>query len=101
MSNSYAKRSITSSRLTMHKRLPLNGARMKSSYSLFACRRSIQNQPVGVELKPATFFPLNRSEMFWQGVTRRFLGKSSGNELDFDGFEVDCGVVAGSFAFDA
>jgi len=25
------------------------------------CRRSIQNQPVGVELKPATFFPLNRS----------------------------------------
>jgi hypothetical protein len=56
---------------------------------------------VGVELKPATFFLLNRSEMFWQGVTRRFLGKSSGNELDFDGFEVDCGVVAGSFAFDA
>ena len=32
------------------------------------CRRSIQNQPVVVELKPATFFPLNRSEMFWQGV---------------------------------
>jgi hypothetical protein len=28
--------------------------------------------------------------MFWQGVTRGFLGKSSGNELDFDGFEVDC-----------
>jgi hypothetical protein len=39
--------------------------------------------------------------MFWQGVTRRFLGKSSGNELDFDGVEVDCGVVAGSFALDA
>jgi hypothetical protein len=34
------------------------------------------NQPVGVELKPATFFPLNRSEMCWQGVTRGFLGKS-------------------------
>jgi hypothetical protein len=48
-----------------------------------------------------TFFPLNRSEMFWQGVTRRFLGKSSGKELDFDEFEVDCGVVAGSFALDA
>jgi hypothetical protein len=36
MSNSYAKRSITSSPLTMHKRLPLNGVRMKSSNSLFA-----------------------------------------------------------------
>jgi Ion channel len=58
-------------------------------------------QMSAVESKPATFFPLNRSEMFWQGVTRRFLGKSSGKELDFDGFEVDCGVVAGSFAFDA
>jgi hypothetical protein len=39
--------------------------------------------------------------MFWQGVTGGFLGKSSGNELDFDGFEVDWGVVVGSFAFDA
>jgi len=54
-----------------------------------SCRRSIQNQPVGVELKPATFFPLNRSEMFWQGVIWGFLGKSSGNESDFDGFAVD------------
>ena len=40
--------------------------------------------------------------MFWQGVTRGFLGKSSGNELDFGGFEVDYGgVAAGDFAFDA
>jgi hypothetical protein len=32
------------------------------------CRRSIQNQPVMVELKPATFFRLNPAEMFWQGM---------------------------------
>jgi hypothetical protein len=32
------------------------------------CRRSIQNQPVTVELKPATFFPLNPAQMFWQGM---------------------------------
>jgi hypothetical protein len=28
------------------------------------CQRSNQNQPVGVESKPATFFPINRSAMF-------------------------------------
>ena len=30
------------------------------------CRRSIQNWPVRVESKPATFYCLNRRKMFWQ-----------------------------------
>ena len=30
------------------------------------CRRSVENQPVVVELKPATFLVLNGSELIWQ-----------------------------------
>src|SRR5271165_6635235 len=62
------------------------------------CRRSIQNQPVGVELKPATFFPLNRSEMFWQGAIQDF----SDNPAVTNRISTDLKVVVTeSFAFDA
>jgi hypothetical protein len=30
------------------------------------CRRSVENQPVVVELKPATSLVLNASELIWQ-----------------------------------
>jgi hypothetical protein len=51
-------------------------------------RRSIQNQPMGREIKPTIFFPLNRLEMFWQVVIQGFSANPAVTNLYFDEFEV-------------
>src|SRR5271165_764107 len=52
---------------------------------------AVDSKPArGGRIKTSHFFPLNRSEMFWQGGDLRFFGQSSGNESDFNGFEGGC-----------
>ena len=56
-------------------------------YRKAVCRRSNQNQPVMVELKPATFFCLNRAGIFWQEVILHW-GLIHRKASEHSGFEV-------------
>jgi hypothetical protein len=51
---------------------------------------AVESKPAsGGRIKTSRFFPLNRWEMFWQESELRFFEQSGGNELGFDGFQVD------------
>jgi hypothetical protein len=50
---------------------------------------AVESKPAsGGRIKTSHFFPLNRSEMFWQEGDLRFFEQSGGNELGFDGFKL-------------